>query len=389
MINPKYKKIYEEFITKYEEINPNPWHEINKEELNRIYEDLTNKIDVNDEYNFKYFMDYIIKRLSGLSDAHTRYLRADVIPFIFKIVDNTVLVSYPEDLKGYELTSISDIPINKIIDELDDVITYGTLGKKTYGIENSLPNRIKMFGLPSLRNKDEMIYTFKNEEGHTLNKKITKTEKYDKLPNYSKSLFENNAKYKVVENTLIYNHSSVQLRFENTIEESIKQLEEENLDNINAIIIDIRGNTGGHSKLNNPLINFLKKHQDKKLICLTDYRVFSGGRFALRDLIDLGAITIGGEISTPINCFGNNVFCNIDNHEFTVSRSYLDPCRHIQANTKEEYDERITEELRVPIIFKPDIEIKQTIEDYLNDVDTVLEYALKYSKQNRKVKGKN
>ena len=69
------------------------------------------------EDSFNYFMNHIIKRLSGEADAHTRYLRGDFIPFIFKIIENKVLVSYPENLLGYELTSINDIPINKIIED--------------------------------------------------------------------------------------------------------------------------------------------------------------------------------------------------------------------------------------------------------------------------------
>ena len=45
MISIKYKKIYDEFIKKYEEIHVNPWHEISKDELNDIYKKLVNKIN--------------------------------------------------------------------------------------------------------------------------------------------------------------------------------------------------------------------------------------------------------------------------------------------------------------------------------------------------------
>ena len=37
MIDIKYKKIYDEYIKKYEEIHLDPWHEISKEELDNIY----------------------------------------------------------------------------------------------------------------------------------------------------------------------------------------------------------------------------------------------------------------------------------------------------------------------------------------------------------------
>lgn len=80
----------------------------------------------------------------------------------------------------------------------------------------------------------------------------------------------------------------------------------ENLSQINTIIVDIKSNTGGNSGLNEKLISFLKEQSDKKILCLTDYRVFSSGSFALCDLIKLGAKTFGDEIGTPINHFENN-----------------------------------------------------------------------------------
>ena len=52
MIDIKYKKIYDEYIKKYEEIHLDPWHEISKEELDNIYNNLVDDMDINDEYSF-------------------------------------------------------------------------------------------------------------------------------------------------------------------------------------------------------------------------------------------------------------------------------------------------------------------------------------------------
>ena len=41
MILEKYKDTYDKFISKYEEIHVNPWHNISKEELEN-YNDLSN-----------------------------------------------------------------------------------------------------------------------------------------------------------------------------------------------------------------------------------------------------------------------------------------------------------------------------------------------------------
>ena len=379
MIDNKYKKIYDKFIKKYEEIHPNPWHQISKNDLKEIYNNLINKMNIVDKYSFKYFMDYIIKRLSGTEDAHTTYQFIDPIPFNFRKFNDNILVNYPADLRGYNLKSINGVSVKQIINELDMIITYGTPGKRDYEIEKSLYNRLTMFGLPSFRNKNELVYELQDCNGSILKKKITKDEKYNNLFDLNKYMYGNNAEYKVIDNCLIYNHSSVQDKFKDIIEKSIEKLKAENLSNIDTIIIDLRGNLGGDSSLNKILIDYLKTQHNKKLICLTDYRIFSGGRYALGDLISLGATTIGEEISTPINCYGNSNWINIDNHYFTISECYFHPFIGISASSKEEF-KSISNDVKKPCIYHPDIEVKETKEDYLKNIDTILNFALQYSK---------
>ena len=59
IIDIKYKKIYDKFIKKHEEIYVNPWHEIDKVELDNISNDLINNMDINNEYNFNYFNPFM------------------------------------------------------------------------------------------------------------------------------------------------------------------------------------------------------------------------------------------------------------------------------------------------------------------------------------------
>jgi hypothetical protein len=169
--------------------------------------------------------------------------------------------------------------------------------------------------------------------------------------------------------------------FKKYIEIAIDKLRKEDLTSIDTIIIDIRGNTGGNSSLNKILMDFIKENSNKKLICLTDYRVFSGGRYALIDLINLGATTIGEEISTPINCYGNSNWINIDGHNFSVSECYFHPLLEFSASSKKEFQEKTTNDILLPYIFIPDILIEAGKEDYIQGVDTILNYALEYSKQ--------
>lgn len=388
MIDIKYKKIYDKFVEHYKNIHVNPWHEISEYQLEQLYNNLIGSMDINNEYNFKYFMDYIIKRLSGKADAHTIYDAVSLIPMNFRIFADEILVNYPDDLRNSRLLSINGISINIIISELEEVITYGTFGKRKYEIEKALFNRYVLFGLPHFRNTNELIFELEKDDGQKIIKKFNKSENYseEELFDYDKYCYGNNASYRIIDNCLIYNHSSVQARFKEKIEQAISNLKQENLYDMDTIIIDIRGNTGGNSALNKILMDFVEEHKDKKLICLTDYRVFSGGRYALRDLINLGATTIGEEISTPINCYGNSNWINIDGHYFSVAECYFHPFLGWSASSKEEFQKGATEEFLLPYLFKPDILIETKKEDYLQNIDTILNYSIDYSKNKMKNK---
>ncbi len=382
MIDIRYKNMYDKFVEHYKNVHVNPWHEIDENRLNLLYNTLINSIDINNEYSFKYFMDYIIKRLSGTEDAHTKYDSVSLIPMNFRIFNNEILINYPDDLKNGKLLSINGIRIDTIVNELEKIITYGTIGKRKYELEKALFNKHVLFGLPSLRNSNELIFEIEQVNGEQITRKFYKNEKYsdEELFDYNKYRYGNNATYRFIDNCLIYNHSSVQIGFKGKIELAIANLRKENMSGIDTIIIDIRGNTGGNSSLNKILMDFLEEHRGKKLICLTDYRVFSGGRYALRDLINLGAITIGEEIGTPINCYGNSNWINIDGHYFSVSECYFHPFLGWSASSKEEFNDEATDELLLPYIFKPDILIEEKKEDYMQGVDTILNYAIEYSK---------
>ncbi len=381
MISVKYKNIYEGFIEQYEKIHVNPWHEITKEELNNIASELVSKMDIDDIYSFKYFIDYIIKRLSGASDAHTKSAIEYPLPINFKIFNTDILVNYPENLKNGKLVSINGVGIEKIIDELEEVIAYGTEGKRRYELEKYLFNSIILFGLPSLRKSEELAFKILTSDGKEITRTFKKGEEYKDNFDYDRFLYGNNATFRIEEDTLIYNHSSVQPKFKGQIEIAVNNMRKLDLTNINRIIIDLRGNTGGNSAFNQILMDFLSEHADKTLITLTDYRVFSAGRYALRDLINLGSITIGGEIGTPINCYGNSHWINIENTRFSISERYFHPLYNIGIKSKEEFEARMSEDILIPYIFKPDILVEETEEDYIWGIDTILEYAKRYSGQ--------
>lgn len=377
MILDKYNNTFNEFITKYEEIHVNPWHSISKEEFMKKKDELLTTMDVTDVYTFTYFMKYLIKILCGTKDTHTIFDMSSNLPINFKIIENEVLINYPNDLKGYSLLSINDIDINVILNELDKVVSYGTEGKKLFELEKALFNELLLFSIPQFRKVNELSFKMKSPNNEIITRVFKKNEQYQESFDMNEYLYSNNnGTFKIVNNTLIYNHKSVQQEYESAIQESIEKLSKMDLTSINKIIIDLRGNLGGNSVLNKPPMDFLSNHKDKQLITLTDRRIFSAGRYALVDLINLGSITIGEGIGTPLNCYGNSKRFTLNKYyTFVVSEMYFDPIRKIEVATKENF-KKLDKSILEDVIFKPDYFITQTKEDFINNKDTILEFAL-------------
>ena len=377
MISIKYKEMYDVFINHYKNKHVNPWHEISESELDKLYNNTISNQDINDDYSFNYLMNVILKRLSGEVDAHSKYDDVKMIPMNFRIFGEDVIINYPDNLKGYELISINGYDKKDVLNQLDDVITYGTEGKRIYELEKTLFNKKKMFGIPMFRSADSLVMSFKKTDGRIITREFKKDEEYSEEEMFDWDIFAygNVGTYGVKDKKLIINYSSVQNKFKSNIENMMVEISKLDLSEIDTIIVDIRGNTGGNSGLNKPLIDFIIKTK-KRIICLTDYRVFSSGKSLLVDLIKLGAITIGTGISTPLNCYGNSDWIEYNGYRFSSSSCFFAPNYEWSASSKEEYKSEVRDEFITPVIFMPDVYIEQSKEDYLNGIDNVLEYAL-------------
>ncbi len=377
MISIKYKEMYDVFINHYKNKHVNPWHEISESELDKLYNNIVSNQDINDDYSFNYLMNVILKRLSGEVDAHSKFDDVKMIPMNFRIFGEDVIINYPDNLKGYELISINGFDIKDVLNQLDDVITYGTEEKRIYELEKALFNKKKMFGIPMFRGADSLVMSFKKADGSIITREFKKDEEYSEEEMFDWDIFAygNVGTYSVKDKKLIINYSSVQNKFKSNIENMMSEISKLDLSEIDTIIVDIRGNTGGNSGLNKPLIDFITGSK-KRIICLTDYRVFSSGKSLLVDLIKLGAITIGTGISTPLNCYGNSDWIEYNGYRFSSSSCFFAPNYGWSASSKEEYKSEVRDEFITPVIFMPDVYIEQSKEDYLNGIDNVLEYAL-------------
>ncbi|MDY6071854.1 MAG: hypothetical protein SPI44_03160 [Bacilli bacterium] len=373
-----YQNTFDEFINEYERLHVNPWHNITKKEFKNICKELINKIEIDDEYKFNYFMNYNIKRLSGVDDVHTKFrMRTTILPFNYRIFNDEIVVNFPEGLRGSTLESINEVSVSKILKELDDIITYGTLERKRYELEKSLFDMSLLFSLPSLRESEELIFEFKTISGEIEKRTIYKRDAMtsDEQFDIEEYYYGDTGTYEIKDNTLIYRHCSVQNEYKSIIEESVNEIRSIDFNNISKNIIDLRGNIGGNSELNKLLIDFLSEHKDKKLVVLIDYIISSSGSLALYDLIKLGCVTVGEEIGTPFNSYGEQVWLDIGKYRFAVPTCYFIPSMNIKISDKYELS-KLDSKIFEPVIFKPDYYVESTKEDFINNKDRVLEFAL-------------
>lgn len=409
MITPKYEEKFKKIIEFYKENHLDPWHAISENDVNDIYKKLTNEMDVNNDKSFFYLVNYIFKRISGKMDAHTYFDKISIIPLAYRFIDNKVFIDYPKKYKGYYIISVNGIDVNNILTELDDILIYGTPGKKDVEIEKAFMNRYSILSLPSLQNTDEIKFEIVNKDGE---KRIIDTnalkDENELIKAYNEYNFKEskNFKYKIVDNTLILNIFSFQNKYKDLMINMLDSLDNEDLSSINKIILDVRGNHGGNGQLFSPyLYEFLDRFKNAEIITLIDKSVFSAARSFITTVKQkYKSINIGDEISTPLNVFGNNYpklleedgngyFCVSDHYIHPTLGYYIDKVGNdLGTEDNHIYDYDITyDKLKRerPEVFEfeiiiPDIKIIQSFEDYMIDYDTVLEYAIDYSKKSLK-----
>ncbi len=377
MINKKYEDLFDTFVSFYEDTHINPWHQISKKQLMQNYNDVIRNYDVFDDYGFTYLMRYCIKRLSGQSDAHTDFSirHSNILPFGFKVIGNDLCIYLPNELRGAKLKSINGLPVEKIERQFEDIIYYGTLGRKQTQLERCLKDEYILFSIPFLIDEKRVSFEVECVDGKIERLNYTKGQQ-SVLKSATPST---NATFKTVNDVLIYNHYSVQEFYREQITKAISMLSNCDLSCISKIVVDLRGNNGGNAELNKPLMDYLYEHRDKRLFAITDARVFSGGRYALVDLLRLGATTIGeSSIGTPLNCYGNSSWKFIGDYAFSASSSYLYPNlqENFEVHSRTDFVKCVSYEILQPVFFKPQIVVEKTLEDFVARRDKALDVAI-------------
>ena len=353
-----------------------------KEELYTYINQFLINNEVNDDYEFYYFLKYIIKYMSGTSDSHTMIYKSDNIwfPIKFKVINNNVFIDKCFDKKYIkkQVKNINNIGIEQIVNEIETCTNYGTKGWLLYNIENTLASKNNLLCLPSLHNNNNNI-VFETED----NEKIS----FDVNKNYNKQVIypkEDNEQYKIYEDTILFKYPSCSNEFKPDIDKIESMII---ANNICRFILDLRGNSGGNSNIILPLIEYLST-KDLELYTIVDKGVFSSGRFAAIDMKRIGSKIVGEEIGTPINCFGyvsGNGLTPNTKINFHLARVYWYEEKGFMKGlyTKEELSKQ-NKEFFEPKYLQLDIQIEISEEEYKNSSDDIfLNKCLETIKNNK------
>ncbi len=344
-----------------------------KGELDNFIKKYENEHKINSDYDFYYFMKCIIKFMCGNLDAHTNITMKNDnnhYPISFLTIDNKIYVYKCSDSKYNfsELKEINGIKIKKIVDEFEKCTNFGSYSWFLVKLDYGLSTKNTLLSLPSISYNTKTI-EYKTSMGII---------KYEINKDYSNefSTFNNEEIKQIIvkDNFLIIKYPCCNSEYVPNIKNIKRALRKNNIDNI---ILDIRGNTGGNSTLINPLIKFLERSK-LNLITLVDKYVFSSGRFAAIDMKRIKSKIVGEEIGTPINCFGyisgDGITPNTKlNFNFAKVYWYLDEKTMSMKGiyTKKALHEK-RKELFSPLYLKLDYTIKLTLEDYRNEGNDIM-----------------
>lgn len=372
----KYKEDIKYLINKIEETHANPYLFYSKEEFYRDLEDLANK-----EISVEKFKYELSKILAKIKDQHTCILFSRTLFWKVKLLDGKVYIVHDYRNKNSKyiykyIKSINNVDINNVITMfLQTVPGKISQWKKAMTQENILSKDfLKASGIIK---EDEYIIELNDGTMIDVNKELEK-EAVNLLNAFD---------YEIISEDIFYiKYATCNSPTPNRIESFFEEVKENiRTNNFKNIIIDLRRNAGGNSRYFSSFSKFLNDNaKDINYYTLTDEYVFSSGRWALQQMLELNSIVIGDVPGSFKDGFGYMSVIELPNSKIKTFCSMV----YWKYENKKFNDYRknnihlIKEYLEEELI--PDIIIQNTINDYMENKDVVLNEVLNVIKQDLK-----
>lgn len=405
------------FVKTIEEVHPDPYYYIGRDEFYKKYD--TVKSSITDDMNLQSFYKLITPLIVSLGDGHTRvdnwfignYMQANNIkgiPLKVEVRDGKLYII--EELNdnnikpGSELLKVNGIDSNIIIDNLLQYISGESTQYKECVLERIFSY---MFWLHYEIEDDFKIEYMDNS--NVIKKTVEGIDIIETL-NSQNHAYEHN--YEIIDDVcyLDFNKFREFDKFKKLLKEMFGEIKEQNL---NKLIIDLRGNGGGSSNLGDHLFSYI---YDKPFRQFSKYYIKVSQQTYINSLgFNIGDIrTVEPEFEKPINSdlsYSGKVILLIDRYTFSSAADcsalikdysagiiigeetggfascFGDVYRYELPNTKLSVGTSFKYFIRPNglednIGVTPDIEKSLSIEDRYNNNDSTLDFALKYFDDN-------
>ena len=351
----KNSEILNYILTTLEKDHKNLYHSVSKQEI----EDYINSIPNIDELS-DFRFDYEMRKLfAKFKDAHTQYSPPNEhIDKKLVYVQGKMYVKDGDVYKG--IKSLGGLDHNEVIKKLAEMQYYETKAWLNYCIDIDINNWVAHAMINTV-NKDGTIDCVVDNKGKEEKIKLSPIsyEKYvekglsNKKPIYDYEILGNNVlrvNYRKCEENPDY-------PFSNFVEDIKRDIQQKN---ITQFVLDLRGNTGGHSGIICPLTQTFKELNLKGAV-LIDNGVFSSGRWAVIEFKrELDALLIGEPTGGALASYGYREEYKFAGKTFSASIDYFD----------------FSNEFGYKGSIRPDIEVTKTIQDFKNNIDRPLAVAL-------------
>lgn len=383
-IKTKEEDLIEIFNT-LEAKHKNLYANITKEELQQEIEQVKENVNEMSDAEFYYS---VLHLLTLVQDAHTtigysnsKYAYEHGLPFaIAKFEDNWHTMILDEAYKaylGYRVVSINDMSIQEIYEKAKTIIPHENDAWIDQSFSNTINFQEALIYLGVVEENEEIVLYVEDDKQELIPIPLTplneqeiksaKLARVERNTNPSTSLITNIYNYqKMNDDTLFIQYNSCQEDPKLPMKDFTKQVEAElDATNYKTIIFDLRYNSGGNSEVIQPLFNMIKKSGDYTFYTLIGNKTFSSG---IMNAIDTQEMFNSQLVGTPtggtVNGYGELKSIETLTVPFIVyySTKYFELIKGYDKDS-----------------LYPDIEIKQTYEDYLNGVDPEVTWVLENS----------
>lgn len=361
----------------------NPFSVITKKEFEERISLLEENVDKFDNYQVFSEMGKII---ASIKDAHTmtNYVDGKKYPLDFYVIDDDMYIINADkslkDMMYSKIISVDGVSWDSIKEELKAQISYENESwlKLMIG-EHFIPSYI--YGAGIGKNVDSHVFKVeKDRETKEFEVPILKFEDtidfyVDKSREKMLGNYEKYYDYKYLkDNKAFYFEYNVcadmdDIKFEDFNDIMFKDIE---ANEVEKIIVDLRGNSGGNSEILNPFTERLKPYVESnknvKVYVLVGRETMSSGMFAIFRIKDAApeAVCVGEHTGGAIDCYEDVKVFYLPNSQLPVQYS----TKYFEFSKSFEY------EINGENTYAPDRLLSPTIEDFMNGNDVVLNYVL-------------